>query len=55
MAQTRKYYSKNNYLILRSTMFGSNIIDLSEKIKKIMVRTSFAEKKQKKKKKKKSD
>jgi hypothetical protein len=39
-------------------MFGSNIIDLSGKRKKMMVRTSFAEKKQKKKKmkwKKKSD
>jgi hypothetical protein len=34
-------------------MFGSNMIDLSGKIKKIMVRISFAEEKQKKKKKKK--
>jgi hypothetical protein len=47
MAHTRKYYLKNKYLILRSTMFGSNMIDLSGKIKKIMVRTSFAEEKQK--------
>ena len=73
MAQTRKYYLKNNYLTSRSKFheghFGTgttalwscihipNIIDLYGK-KKVMVRTSFAEKqkqKQKKWKQKKSD
>jgi hypothetical protein len=65
MAWTRKYYLKNNYLTLRSKSheghYGMrhtalcscthipNIIDLSGKTKKVMVWTSFAEKKRKKK------
>jgi hypothetical protein len=69
MARTRKYYLKNNYLILRSKVKVQrrslrytthhlmvmhhipNIIDLYRKTKKVMVRTSFAEKKRKRKKK----
>jgi hypothetical protein len=78
MAQTRKYYLKNNYFYLEvkgqgptkvitvrdTPLFGHaptyvipNIIDLSEYLerqKKVMVRTSFAEKKRMKKRKKKS-
>jgi hypothetical protein len=50
MARARKYYLKNNYLTLRSCTHIPNIFDLSGKTKKkVMVRTSFAEKKQKKK------
>jgi hypothetical protein len=57
MARARKYYLKNNYLTLRSCTLWScthipNIFDLTGKTKKkVMVRTSFAEKKQKQKKK----
>ena len=78
MAQTRKYYLKNNYFYLEvkgqgptkvitvrdtppyghaPTYVIPNIIDLSEYLerqKKVMVRTSFAEKKRMKKRKKKS-
>ena len=66
MARTRKYYLKNNYLTFRSKSnkghYGMqhttlwtcthipNIIDLSRKTKKVMVRTSFAEKQKRKKK-----
>ena len=63
MAWTRKYYLKNNYLTLRSksheghygmrhiTLWScTHIPNIIWKDKKVMVRTSFAEKKQKRKK-----
>ena len=65
MARTRKYYSKNNYLTLRSKVKRRSLWYATHcpmvmhphtkynwpiwKDKKVMVRTSFAEKKQKKK------
>jgi hypothetical protein len=69
MARTRKYYSKNNYLTLRSTVkvsrrslwYATHRLMVMHphtkynwpiwKDKKVMVRTSFTEKKQKRKKK----
>jgi acyl-CoA thioesterase FadM len=71
MARTRKYYSKNNYLTLRSKVkvqrmslrYATHLLMVMHphtiyhwpisKDKKVMVRTSFAEKKRKKKKKRK--